>query len=465
MRVREDVGGTSRFFLGDAFTVSHLASGDTEYRTEVFAFGERVAFFTSVVEEAQARLPLVGISPPPPALVLWIPASALLLAVLSIRGRRKVLVLVAARPGTASLALVLITCLVIPFPVDAGGGEPNTVYRWVLSDQIGSGIAVLDEDGYLVRHTRFKPFGGLDDETGGSAGDRRFYAGHPQQEETGLSYMKARWMSPETGTFLSVDPLINPSDPQSHTGYSYARNNPVNLTDPTGEDPLMEQVGAGSAAATSALMGMSSWSAVAVVTAAAPAEWICGTMLIGTGLGGGGGGRGDSGLDGLAGFAKGLVDFIVGSDSGKSSQSGQAGETSPAQQSGQPGTGPTDEAVLRPFDPATPFDVPINAEPTRADFVLMNESTARSDLDVRIVEPFQTNATRATTRTGTIVLQPGQTVNFTTHVQTHLPSLSGSRFGPAGLPIVPQGNTATIFFRNTTLPSQGAVRVIRGSGL
>ncbi len=36
-------------------------------------------------------------------------------------------------------------------------------------------------------------------------------------------------------SFLSVDPLVaNYADPQSFNAYSYARNNPANLTDPTG---------------------------------------------------------------------------------------------------------------------------------------------------------------------------------------------------------------------------------------
>lgn len=47
--------------------------------------------------------------------------------------------------------------------------------------------------------------------------------------------MQARWYDPGAGTFLSVDPVVaNAFDPQSLNAYAYARNNPVNVVDPTG---------------------------------------------------------------------------------------------------------------------------------------------------------------------------------------------------------------------------------------
>ncbi len=48
--------------------------------------------------------------------------------------------------------------------------------------------------------------------------------------------MHARFGSPVTGRFLSVDPVLGrAAQPQSWNRYSYALNNPVNYTDPTGE--------------------------------------------------------------------------------------------------------------------------------------------------------------------------------------------------------------------------------------
>lgn len=54
-----------------------------------------------------------------------------------------------------------------------------------------------------------------------------------------LDYMHARYYSPATGRFLSIDPVIDHAfamrNPQSWNRYSYVRNNPVNRTDPTGQ--------------------------------------------------------------------------------------------------------------------------------------------------------------------------------------------------------------------------------------
>jgi RHS repeat-associated protein len=53
--------------------------------------------------------------------------------------------------------------------------------------------------------------------------------------DLGLIYMNARYYLPEVGRFISPDAIVpDPANPQSHNRYSYVRNNPVNLIDPTG---------------------------------------------------------------------------------------------------------------------------------------------------------------------------------------------------------------------------------------
>ena len=63
------------------------------------------------------------------------------------------------------------------------------------------------------------------------------FTGKERDTETGLDYFGARYMSAAQGRFTSPDlPLIDqrPEDPQSWNLYSYARNNPITNTDPSG---------------------------------------------------------------------------------------------------------------------------------------------------------------------------------------------------------------------------------------
>jgi len=59
---------------------------------------------------------------------------------------------------------------------------------------------------------------------------------YQRDSETGLDYAMARFYDSRVASFCSADPIRGtPDDPQSWNRYSYARNNPVNITDPSGE--------------------------------------------------------------------------------------------------------------------------------------------------------------------------------------------------------------------------------------
>jgi len=145
-------------------------------------------------------------------------------------------------PVGGTVALIAMVALILPPSAWAGATGPpegTVVYRAVLSDPLGSGSVLLDGSGERVRHTVFRPFGAVYEEVGPGFGtsrlDRRYFAGHASQEETGLVFMQARWLDPEVGRFLSVDPLIRSlAKPQSLNGYSYVENNPTRFVDPTG---------------------------------------------------------------------------------------------------------------------------------------------------------------------------------------------------------------------------------------
>ena len=62
------------------------------------------------------------------------------------------------------------------------------------------------------------------------------YTAREYDAESGLYHYRARAYDPTMGRFLQKDPLQGElMSPQTQHPYSYVTNNPVNLTDPTGE--------------------------------------------------------------------------------------------------------------------------------------------------------------------------------------------------------------------------------------
>jgi RHS repeat-associated protein len=62
------------------------------------------------------------------------------------------------------------------------------------------------------------------------------YTGEQNDLDTGLIYLRARWYDPATGRFTTRDPFPGFAVlPQTLHPYVYVNNNPVNLTDPSGE--------------------------------------------------------------------------------------------------------------------------------------------------------------------------------------------------------------------------------------
>lgn len=56
-------------------------------------------------------------------------------------------------------------------------------------------------------------------------------------ETTDLTHLGAREYDPSTGRLVSVDPILDLTDPQQTHGYTYGNNNPVSSSDPTGLRP------------------------------------------------------------------------------------------------------------------------------------------------------------------------------------------------------------------------------------
>jgi RHS repeat-associated protein len=63
----------------------------------------------------------------------------------------------------------------------------------------------------------------------------RGYTGHEHLDDVELTHMNGRVQHPGIGRFLSPDPVLGSlADPQSLNLFSYVRNNPLSLSDPSG---------------------------------------------------------------------------------------------------------------------------------------------------------------------------------------------------------------------------------------
>ena len=102
----------------------------------------------------------------------------------------------------------------------------------------------VSEDGSVVSGITdtymYDAYGNLLKQTGITENDY-LYTGEQYNALTGLYYLRARYMNPETGTFTSMDTYAGTLDnPVSLHKYLYANANPVMYTDPSGYFSLAE---------------------------------------------------------------------------------------------------------------------------------------------------------------------------------------------------------------------------------
>ncbi|MEV1118192.1 RHS repeat-associated core domain-containing protein [Actinosynnema sp. NPDC049800] len=105
---------------------------------------------------------------------------------------------------------------------------------WLSADHHGTAETSVDASSLAAEHRLRLPFGAdRGEKPGGWVGDRGFVGG-TEDASTGLTHLGAREYDPETGRFLSVDPIIDEEDPQQLHGYLYSNNNPLTFSDPDG---------------------------------------------------------------------------------------------------------------------------------------------------------------------------------------------------------------------------------------
>jgi RHS repeat-associated protein len=109
---------------------------------------------------------------------------------------------------------------------------------YLLTDKLKTATRTVNATTLASTTRYFDPYGDPRGPQPASWPDQHGFLGQPQDPSTGLDLLGARQYDPVTGRFLSVDPLLESGDSRQMNGYSYAADNPVNLSDPTGTRAL-----------------------------------------------------------------------------------------------------------------------------------------------------------------------------------------------------------------------------------
>jgi RHS repeat-associated protein len=117
----------------------------------------------------------------------------------------------------------------------ASSGTTGSTLYWLSGTVQGTmTTAVNAANETAVARRAITPYGTTLASTGTWPDDRGFL-GDPAHAATGLADIGARKFDPATGLFLSVDPVLAVASPQTMTGYTYAADDPITGSDPSGE--------------------------------------------------------------------------------------------------------------------------------------------------------------------------------------------------------------------------------------
>ncbi|MFI1399558.1 polymorphic toxin-type HINT domain-containing protein [Streptomyces sp. NPDC020681] len=126
--------------------------------------------------------------------------------------------------------------------IDLGGGhqaiqEDDGSVSFTLADHHGTAQLAVDAATQKMSQRRTLPFGDTRGEQPTDWPGTKGFVGGTNDTSTGLTHLGAREYDPATGRFISVDPVMDLTDPQQIHGYTYGNNNPLAFADPSGLEP------------------------------------------------------------------------------------------------------------------------------------------------------------------------------------------------------------------------------------
>ena len=113
-------------------------------------------------------------------------------------------------------------------------------------DRQGTATRAIDATTNQVTERHYTPYGSARGADPVNWPGERGFVGGTKDPTLGLTQLGAREYDADNGRFLSVDPVIDPGDPQQMNGYAYSNDSPVTDSDPSGQ--MVDECNHGNAA-------------------------------------------------------------------------------------------------------------------------------------------------------------------------------------------------------------------------
>lgn len=151
------------------------------------------------------------------------------------------------KKGTDTIEKLYVAAGGLPMAMSERLNKGAVRHYFFQKDHLGSVVAIFNENNQIEESTNYKAFGHKrlinqikqDDSPLISKRTTRGFTGHEHLDRVGLIHMNARLYDKDLGRFISPDTVIpSIANPQSINRYAYVYNNPLSLTDPSGNVPF-----------------------------------------------------------------------------------------------------------------------------------------------------------------------------------------------------------------------------------
>lgn len=132
--------------------------------------------------------------------------------------------------------IVSLITAILPTIIAQNADRGITYYH---NDISGSPMLTTNAKGDVLWKENYRPYGDKLKKEKNSVNNKIGFHGKPFDDDSGLSYMQARYYDPILGRFMGIDPVDYQEDNiHSFNRYAYANNNPYKYVDPDGNTPV-----------------------------------------------------------------------------------------------------------------------------------------------------------------------------------------------------------------------------------